>query len=54
MDIRENGGKVAQILQFRGVKVDYRILKGINHYGVYREKFQECIDLATDWLSKNM
>ena len=54
MDIRENGGKVAQILRFRGVKMDYRILKGISHYGVYREKFQECMDLATDWLSKNM
>ena len=54
MDINENGGKVAKILKFRGVKSEYKVLKGIGHYGVYREKFGECIDLATNWFAKNM
>jgi dipeptidyl aminopeptidase/acylaminoacyl peptidase len=54
MDIRENGGKVAKILQFRGVKTEYKVLKGISHYGVYREKFGECMNLATNWFASNM
>ena len=54
MDRSENGGKVAKILQFRGVNSEYKVLKGIGHYGVYREKFGECIDLATNWFAKNM
>ena len=54
MDRRENGGKVANILQFRGVKSEYKVLEGIGHYGVYREKFGDCMDLATGWFAKNM
>ena len=54
MDIRENGGKVAKILQFRGVKTEYKVLEGISHYGVYREKFGECMNLATNWFASNM
>ena len=54
MDIRENGGKVAKILQFRGVKTEYKVIKGISHYGVYHEKFGECTNLATNWFASNM
>jgi dipeptidyl aminopeptidase/acylaminoacyl peptidase len=50
VDIRQHGGKVAGILKANGVPVEYRIIPGITHYGVYKEKFAEVTAIETEWL----
>ena len=54
MDRRENGGKVAAILQTNGVPVQYVIIPGIAHYGVYREGFEQATKLELDWFTKHL
>lgn len=50
-DIRENCGKAYQILRERGTTpVEYKIIKGINHYGIYFDGFQEGSNAACEWL----
>jgi len=53
VDIRQHGGKVAGILKANGVPVEYRVIPGITHYGVYKEKFAEVTALEVEWL-RNM
>ena len=50
VDIRQHGGKVAGILKANGVPVEYRIIPGITHYGVYKEKIAEVTAIETEWL----
>ena len=54
MDIRQNGGQVAQILKDRGVSVQYHIIREITHYGVYREAFAEATKLEIDWFNEHL
>ena len=54
MDRRENGGKVAGILQTNGVPVQYFIIPGITHYGVYREGFEQATKLELEWFGKHL
>ena len=54
MDRRENGGKVAGILQAKGVPVEYHVIVGIAHYGVYREGFERATKLELDWFTKHL
>ncbi len=54
MDRRENGGKVAEILRARGVPVEYHILKGMGHYGVYREGLAEATRLEIAWFDQHL
>lgn len=50
VDIRQHGGKVAGILKANGVPFEYRVIPGITHYGVYKEKFAEVTALEVEWL----
>ena len=50
VDIRQHGGKVAGILKANGVPVEYRVIPGITHYGVYKEKFAEVTAIEVEWL----
>jgi hypothetical protein len=34
------------------VPTDYQVLKGITHYGVYREAFEEATKLEIDWFRR--
>lgn len=54
VDIRQHGGKVAGILKANGVPVEYRIIPGITHYGVYKEKFAEVTAIETEWLKATL
>ena len=52
MDINQNGKSVADILRAKGTPVDYHVIPGIGHYGVYNEKFKETTELEVAWLDK--
>jgi dipeptidyl aminopeptidase/acylaminoacyl peptidase len=52
MDIKANGGRVADILKSNGTPVKYQIIEGIGHYGVYGEKLQEALDLELAWFNQ--
>ncbi len=54
-DIRQNSGRVYQIMRSRGkAEVQYVVVKGIAHYGIYREKLSEARQLAIDWFNKHL
>jgi dipeptidyl aminopeptidase/acylaminoacyl peptidase len=54
MNTAENGKRVADILRANGTVVDYRVIPGIGHYGVYSEKFQEVTDLELAWFDRHL
>jgi len=51
---KENGEKFASILQSNGVPVKYHVIKGISHYGIYKEGFQEATDLELAWFTEHL
>jgi len=54
MDRRDDGGKVAEILQTSGVPVQSVIIPGIAHYGVYKEGFDQATKLEIEWFTKHL
>jgi len=52
IDVKQNGQKVAEILQGRGITVKHHVIKGISHYGVYREAFDEASKLEIEWFQE--
>jgi hypothetical protein len=51
---KENGQRFAQILKDNGVPVEYHVIKGISHYGIYREGFKEATQLEVNWFKKHL
>ena len=54
MDRHQNGERVAEILKSRSVPVAYHVLKGITHYGIYREGFEEATRLELEWFTQHL
>lgn len=54
MNIAENGGRVAEILKTNKVDVEYHVIPGIGHYGVYSGKFGEVTDLEIAWFERRL
>jgi len=54
MSTAENGRRVADILKARGTDVDYQVIPGIGHYGVYVEKFKEVTERELVWFDKHL
>lgn len=54
MNIAENGQRVADILKANKVDVEYHVIPGIGHYGVYAEKFKEVTELEIAWFGKHL
>lgn len=54
MDIKEHGGKAAEILKANHAPVDYRVIPEMTHYGVYKEKFEEVTAQEILWLDQNL
>jgi dipeptidyl aminopeptidase/acylaminoacyl peptidase len=54
-DRRQNGGKVYEAVKAKTqVPVQYHVIKGITHYGVYREGFGEASKLAVQWFNEHL
>ena len=54
LDRHKNGEQVAEILKKNGVPVAYHVLKGMTHYGIYREGFEEATHLELEWFTKHL
>ena len=54
MDIKENGGRVAEILKANGTPASYHVIPGIGHYGVYVEKFDEALKMELGWFDEHL
>ena len=54
LNIKENGEKFASILKANGVPVEYHVIKGISHYGIYGEGFEEATKLELAWFNKHL
>jgi len=54
-DIKQNCGTAYEILKSRGVvPVDYRIIDGIDHYGIYFAGFDESSEAALAWFREHL
>jgi dienelactone hydrolase len=54
MNIAENGQRVADILKANKVDMEYQVIPGIGHYGVYAEKFKEVTELEIAWFENHL
>lgn len=54
MDIKQNGGRVAEILKANGTPVRYHVIPGIGHYGVYGQKLGEVVKMELDWFDDRL
>jgi len=55
MDRRENGQKAYEIIKAKGnVPTEYHVVKGITHFQIYREGFEEAAGLALDWFTEHL
>ncbi len=46
--------QVQKDIQKRGVPTGYHVIKGITHYGIYREGFSEATKLEIEWFDKHL
>jgi dienelactone hydrolase len=53
-DRLEHGKKAHDILAANKVPTEYRVIKGITHYGIYREGFEEATTLAVEWFDAHL
>lgn len=52
-DIRDNGGCAHEILRMAAAApVDYRIIDGIDHYGIYFDGYEESSEAALAWFDR--
>lgn len=55
MDNKQNGVKVYDIIKARSdVPTELHTIKGIGHYGIYKEAFDEATKLEIAWFSKHL
>jgi uncharacterized protein len=55
LDNKQNGVKVYDIIKARkDVPVELHIIKGISHYGIYTEAFDEAMKLEINWYGKHL
>ena len=54
MKTEDNGKRVADILKKNGTPVDYRVMEGMTHYGVYKERFKEVTEMEVAWLKEHL
>lgn len=49
-----NGGKAAQILRSNGIAVDYEVIPGIDHYGIYFDGYDKGSKDALAWFERHL
>jgi uncharacterized protein len=52
-DVRENSGKAFEILKSQeNIPLSYKVVEGIDHYGIYFSGFEEGSEAALDWFTR--
>ncbi len=55
LDNKQNGAKVYEIIKAKkDVPVALHTIKGITHYGIYKEGFEEATKLELEWFGKHL
>src|SRR6516162_11848948 len=55
MDNKQNGAKVYEVIKAKkDVPVALHTIKGIAHYGIYKEGFEEATKLELEWFGKHL
>ena len=49
-----NTERAAAAIRERGVPAEYHVIKGITHYGIYREGFDEAANVELAWFNKHL
>jgi dienelactone hydrolase len=49
-----NTERAAEAIRARGVPAEYHVIKGITHYGIYREGFDEATKVELAWFDKHL
>lgn len=53
-DRLQNGKKAHDTVAANKVPTSYHVIKGITHYGIYKEGFEEATKLALDWFAEHL
>lgn len=48
----DNGQRAAEILRGTGATVDYQVIPGIDHYGIYFDGYERSSTAALDWFKR--
>ena len=54
MDIRQNGGRVADILKKNGATFKYHVVEDMSHYGIYGKRQAEVLKMELDWFDQHL
>lgn len=52
--IADNGARAAEILRAAGVEVEYSVVDGIDHYGIYFDGFEPGSRAAHSWFQRHL
>jgi uncharacterized protein len=52
--IADNGGRAAEILRAAGVDVEYSVVDGIDHYGIYFDGYEHGSQAALAWFERHL
>ena len=53
-DRLQNGKKAHDTVAANTVPTRYHVIKGITHYGIYNEGFEEATKLALEWFAEHL
>ncbi len=54
MDIKLNGGRVAELLKRKGATVKYHIVEDMSHYGIYGKRQAEVLKMELEWFDQHL
>lgn len=54
MDIKQNGGRVAQILEKNDAPYKYHVVEGMSHYGIYGKRQAEILKMELEWFDEHL
>ena len=54
MDIKQQGGRVAEILKRNGATYEYQVIEGMGHYGIYGKYQEQITKTELDWFDKHL
>ena len=52
MDIKQNGGRVAKIVEETGSPLEYHVIKDMTHYAIYGRRQADILKMELDWFDK--
>ena len=54
MDISQNGGRVAKIVEEAGSPMEYHVIADMTHYGIYGEHQDTILEMELNWFDRHL